>query len=441
MANNASLKDKAIDFIRQAVAEDNAANYQQAIDLYTTAISYLSSYVKYERNPMTKEVVNKKIEEYLNRAEELKRRIAGNVTAVLSSNATPGPNAPVLKQKGNDENVEKGDQDAQRIQEQISQVIISEKPNVLWDDVAGLESAKEALKEAVILPIEYPQFFTGERKAWSGFLLYGPPGTGKSFLAKAVATEAKSTFFSVSASTLLSKWMGESEKLVALLFTMAHEKAPSIIFIDEIDSLCGARGGAGEHETSRRIKNEILVRMQGVDSSKRENVLVMAATNLPYQLDQAIRRRFDRRIYIPLPESDARAKMFEKKIGETPHSLQKEDFVYLGQKTDGFTGSDIAVIVKDVLFQPIRKVQDATHFCTVSQADGSHGYMPCSPGTEGAFEATLRTLADAGYAKNVIPPLITCNDFERVLSRTRPTVSTSDLEIYEEYTKEFGEQG
>jgi vacuolar protein-sorting-associated protein 4 len=166
---------------------------------------------------------------------------------------------------------------------------LTEKPNVHWDDIAGLESAKEALKEAVILPMRFPHLFTGKRKPWRGILLYGPPGTGKSYLAKAVATEANATFFSISSSDLVSKWMGESERLVKQLFKMAREQKPSIIFIDEIDALCGTRG-EGESEASRRIKTEFLVQMNGVGTES-DGVLILGATNIPWQLDPAIRRR------------------------------------------------------------------------------------------------------------------------------------------------------
>ena len=193
----------------------------------------------------------------------------------------------------------------------LTSAILVDKPNIRWDDVAGLEVAKESLKEAVILPIKFPHLFTGKRTPWRGILLYGPPGTGKSYLAKAVATEAKSTFFSVSSSDLVSKWQGDSERYVSLpsflcywekhfihvrccrlvkqLFQMARESKPAIIFIDEVDSLAGTRN-EGESEGSRRIKTEFLVQMNGVGHDD-TGVLVLGATNIPWQLDPAIKRR------------------------------------------------------------------------------------------------------------------------------------------------------
>ncbi|KAF5835378.1 P-loop containing nucleoside triphosphate hydrolase protein [Dunaliella salina] len=316
----------------------------------------------------------------------------------------------------------------------LSSAILSEKPNVKWDDVAGLEGAKESLKEAVILPVKFPQFFTGKRKPWSGILLYGPPGTGKSYLAKAVATEAESTFFAISSQDLVSKWLGESEKLVSQLFALAREQAPSIIFIDEVDSLCSTRGDS-ESEAARRIKTQLMVEIQGVGSNN-AHVLVLAATNLPYNLDQAIRRRFDKRIYIPLPEDHARALMFKIHLGDTPHCLTEDDFQELGRHTEGFSGSDVSVLVKDVLMQPIRLLREATHF---KQVQGGM-YLPCAPSEPGAQELSLQYFADNNLADKVLPPPITMRDFNKVMLRARPTVGKADLEVFERFTSEFGEE-
>ena len=258
-----------------------------------------------------------------------------------------------------------------------------EKPNIQWNDVAGLENAKDSLKEAVILPIKFPHLFTGKRKPWKGILLFGPPGTGKSFLAKAVATEASnSTFFSVSSSNLVSKWLGESEKLVKNLFEMARQHKPSIIFIDEVDSLCSNRSD-NESESARRIKTEFLVQMEGKHfwynfsssynyfpflgvGNDNQGILVLGATNIPWVLDAAIRRRFEKRIYIPLPEEHARANIFKLNVGDTPHLLTEENFKELGKRTNGYSGADIALVVRDALMQPVRKVQTATHFKRVN---------------------------------------------------------------------------
>ncbi|XP_019246608.1 PREDICTED: protein SUPPRESSOR OF K(+) TRANSPORT GROWTH DEFECT 1-like isoform X2 [Nicotiana attenuata] len=241
---------------------------------------------------------------------------------------------------------------------------------------------------------------------------------------------------SVSSSDLVSKWMGESEKLVSNLFQMARESAPSIIFVDEIDSLCGQRGEGNESEASRRIKTELLVQMQGVGHND-DKVLVLAATNTPYALDQAIRRRFDKRIYIPLPDLKARQHMFKVHLGDTPHNLSESDFEDLARKTEGFSGSDISVCVKDVLFEPVRKTQDAMFFTQTSNGT----WVPCGPKQPGAVQTTMQELAAKGLASQIIPPPITKTDFDKVLARQRPTVSKSDLEVHDRFTKEFGEEG
>jgi len=286
----------------------------------------------------------------------------------------------------------------------------------------------------VILPIKFPHLFTGKRQPWKGILLYGPPGTGKSYLAKAVATEANSTFFSVSSSDLVSKWMGESERLVKQLFAMARENKPSIIFIDEVDALCGPRG-EGESEASRRIKTEMLVQMDGVGRDSK-GVLVLGATNIPWQLDAAIRRRFQRRVHISLPDLPARTKMFEISVGTTPCELTGADFRTLGELSEGYSGSDISIAVQDALMQPVRKIQMATHY-KKAMDNGVEKLTPCSPGDAGAMEMSW---TEVDSDKLLEPPLL-LKDFIKAVKGSRPTVSGEDIKRSEEWTAEFGSEG
>ena len=144
--------------------------------------------------------------------------------------------------------------------------IMSRGVNVSWSDIAGCENAKQLLMEAVVWPGLMPDVFKGIRRSYRGVLLYGPPGTGKTMRAKAVATGRRSTFFNIKVSSLMSKWLGESTKLMRLLFEMARYYKPSIIFIDEIDSLASQRGGDTEHESSRRLKSELLIQMEGLST-------------------------------------------------------------------------------------------------------------------------------------------------------------------------------
>ena len=263
-----------------------------------------------------------------------------------SSNTTQAASAWQERVKRIKKNLPKGvDEGAAK---QIFNEIVVQGDEVHWADVAGLEIAKKALKEAVVYPFLRPDLFMGLREPARGMLLFGPPGTGKTMLARAVATESKSTFFAISASSLTSKWLGESEKLVRALFSLAKALAPSIIFVDEIDSLLSSRGGSSEHETTRRIKTEFLIQWSDLqraaagskqtDKEKAEGdasrVLVLAATNMPWAIDEAARRRFVRRQYIPLPEAHVRGEQLKTLLGHQKHSLSKKDIEVLVELTD-----------------------------------------------------------------------------------------------------------
>ena len=234
------------------------------------------------------------------------------------------PKSPFLMARYPEDNGNGPDTD---LIEMVEREVVDMNPNVNFDDIAELESAKRALTEAVVLPLLMPDFFIGLRRPWKGVLLYGPPGTGKTLLAKALATQGKTTFFNVSPTTFASKWKGESEKLVRILFEMARFYAPSTIFIDEVDSV-GTKRRDGEGEASQKVLAELLVQMDGISESNSEEkieenkeikpkfVMVMGATNLPWDLDDALRRRFEKRIYISLPNQIGRKQMFDINLKE-----------------------------------------------------------------------------------------------------------------------------
>ncbi|XP_055384593.1 vacuolar protein sorting-associated protein 4 [Condylostylus longicornis] len=439
MASGTTLQ-KAIDLVTRATEEDKNKNYAEALRLYEHAVEYFLHAIKYEaQGDKAKDSIRAKCLQYLDRAEKLKEYLKKGKKKPVAE----GENSKEDKGKKSDSDSDDEDPEKKKLQAKLEGAIVIEKPKVKWSDVAGLEAAKEALKEAVILPIKFPHLFTGKRIPWKGILLFGPPGTGKSYLAKAVATEANnSTFFSVSSSDLMSKWLGESEKLVKNLFDLARQHKPSIIFIDEVDSMCSARSD-NENDSVRRIKTEFLVQMQGVGHDN-DGILVLGATNIPWVLDSAIRRRFEKRIYIPLPEQHARLIMFKIHLGNTAHTLSENDLKVLASKTDGYSGADISIVVRDALMEPVRKVQLATHFKRVSGPSPLDPSVicddlltPCSPGDPGATEMTWVEVP----GEKLYEPRVGMSDMLKSLSRTKPTVNDEDLTKLRKFTEDFGQEG
>lgn len=226
--------------------------------------------------------------------------------------------------------------------------------------------------------------------------------------------------------------MGESERLVRALFDLARKNKPAVIFIDEIDSLLSSRS-EGENEATRRIKTEFLVQMQGVGKED-EGILVLGATNIPWDLDPAVRRRFQKKIYIPLPDEEARYVMFKLNLGDTANNLTDDDFKDLSKMTEGYSGSDITTLTQDAIFEPVRRCQNAKFF---KKEDGKW-YVPCSPSDPAAFKMTLYDIPEPELLK---PPDVCRDDFVKALSKIKPTVSQQDLKKQEEFTQDFGQEG
>ncbi|XP_067005160.2 katanin p60 ATPase-containing subunit A-like 2 [Anabrus simplex] len=295
--------------------------------------------------------------------------------------------------------------------EAITKEICMTNPNIKWSDIMGLEGAKRLLKEAVVYPIKYPSLFSGILAPWKGLLLYGPPGTGKTLLAKAVATECKTTFFNISASSIVSKWRGDSEKLVRVLFDLARYQAPSTIFLDELDALASHRDGLGEHEGSRRLKAELLIQLDGLSQSN-DLVFLLATSNVPWELDAAVLRRFEKRILVDLPTLEARKEMFKHYL---PTTILKEpalhchlEYELLAELTDGYSGSDIKLVCKEAAMEAIRQAFIALE--TFDNRTRLHG-LELKP--------------------------ITTHNLQQALSRTKPSAAHL-VDRYQKWQTEFG---
>ncbi|KAG5306889.1 SPAST protein, partial [Acromyrmex insinuator] len=319
-------------------------------------------------------------------------RRPGTPTTSNSNRSTPTRKVPILK----------------GVDPKLAQVILDEilegGAPVQWEDIAGQETAKQALQEMVILPSLRPELFTGLRTPARGLLLFGPPGNGKTLLARAVATQCNATFFSISAASLTSKYVGEGEKLVRALFAIAREFQPSVIFIDEVDSLLSERKD-NEHEASRRLKTEFLVEFDGLPCNPEERVLVMAATNRPQELDEAALRRFTKRVYVTLPDSQTRIVLLRRLLAKHNDPLTLEELNEMAVLTEGYSGSDLTGLAKDAALGPIRELNP-----------------------DQVKELDLNSVRN-----------ITMQDFRDSLKRIRRSVSPASLAAYEKWNFEYGD--
>ncbi|XP_055525289.1 spastin isoform X6 [Wyeomyia smithii] len=325
-------------------------------------------------------------------------------------NTPPRSRTPLGTPLGNQNNQQQQQQiNVKGVEQKLVQIIMNEivegGAKVQWQDIAGQEVAKQALQEMVILPSVRPELFTGLRTPAKGLLLFGPPGNGKTLLARAVATECSATFFSISAATLTSKYVGDGEKLVRALFAVAREMQPSIIFIDEVDSLLSERS-SGEHEATRRLKTEFLVQFDGLPAnSETDKIIVMSATNRPQELDEAALRRFPKRVYVMLPDMDTRELLLRRLLEKQGSPLEDTELKQLAVLTDGYSGSDLTALAKDAAFEPIREL-------------------------------------NVEEVKNMDPTMlrsIRVSDFYNSLKRIRRSVAPSSLVAYEKWLQDFGD--
>ncbi|XP_020681833.1 spastin isoform X1 [Dendrobium catenatum] len=343
----------------------------------------------------------------------------GKASSIVSgTQKAPLQNSPSVKSggSGNKSDSSKGPQNIKdssggydaKLVEMINSAIVDKSPSVKWDDVAGLEKAKQTLLEMVILPTKRRDLFTGLRKPPRGLLLFGPPGNGKTMLAKAVASESEATFFNVSASSLTSKWGRlERQKNLSGLFSWLLFLSSRVLFLwmrlcFQIDSLLSSRL-ANENDSSRRLKSEFLVQFDGVTSNQSDLVIVIGATNKPQELDDAVLRRLVKRIYIPLPDQSVRRLLFKNKLKGQAFSLPNADLDRLVKDTEGYSGSDLQALCEEAAMMPIREL--------------------------GSKILTVQP--------NQVRPL-SYEDFKKAMAVIRPSLQKSRWEELEQWNMEFG---
>jgi SpoVK/Ycf46/Vps4 family AAA+-type ATPase len=378
----------------------DSKDYKNALDYYRRSLEILFKIKQSQTGPKQEQTVNV-IKNLLEKAEYCKSKLDMRQPSPRpngsSSKYTQAIGRGLVSNRFN--NASPRAQEKNPYEISIEQEIVDRSPRISWDSISGLSQAKEIIQEAVIKPMLYPKIYTGLRAPPKGILLFGPPGTGKTLLAKAVASQCNATFLNVSSASLTSKNYGDAEKLVRALFSVATKYQPSVIFIDEVDSILGARGD-GQHEASRRLETEFLVQMDGVGSNSEDRVLLIAATNRPQELDEAVRRRLTKRIYIPLPDAATRESLIRNLLNGNSNISNKE-IKKIVNSTDGFSGSDLAALCKEAALD------------------------------------SVRGLSDRQLNSGIVPPIVFQN-FSKAINVIRPSVPKSSLLMYERWNQEYG---
>lgn len=416
---------KATTLVSQAQVAEERGSPSEAHSLYLKALALFNTILLNKQCVYLSKTIAPYASECLAKAQELDQLMNGAGGGANGIANSPQQRSALLTGGSQQQNDERD----RMMQELMLTLIDPSQCTVSWDDIVGSEGVKKMLDEIIRLPRELPHLYTGNRKAARSVLLYGPPGTGKTLMGKAMAREAGVSFFSVSSAELISKYVGESEKYIKCLFEMVKANKPCILFLDEVESLCSKRE---ESNHSAKTVQQFLTQLDGItNSGSMDGVFVLACTNIPWALDEAMRRRLEHRIYLGLPSQRERAALLRHYVSKNEHSLTDTQFEELARWCDHFSSADIQQLCSTASMIPINEIPMATHFQLLDDGrlmvrEASHPQaMPMTYSQ--VVDKTMIAAQPVAYVHLV-----------QALEYTKSTVDVDKLGAYEKWTSQYG---
>lgn len=412
---------KATTLVQQAQSAEERDSLAEAHTLYVKALSLFNTILQNKQCVYLSKAIAPYASECLAKAQELDLLISSGEKqkkpALLNSTGSGGGGGPVNDEKD------------RMMQELVLTRIEPSQCTISWADIVGSEGIKRMLDEIIRLPRELPHLYTGNRKMARSVLLYGPPGTGKTLMGKAMAREAGVDFFSVSSAELISKYVGESEKYIKCLFEMVKACKPCILFLDEVDALCSKRE-EGNH--SAKTVQQFLTQLDGItNGGSMDGVFILACTNLPWALDEAMRRRLEHRIYLGLPSLVEREALLRHYVSKNEHAVTETEFRELAGWCEHFSSADIQQLCASAAMIPLKEIPTATHF----ELMGDGKLMVREKAHSMALPMLYHQVVDKTL---IIAQPVTYVHLLEALEYTKSTVDVHKLEEYEVWTRQYG---
>jgi vacuolar protein-sorting-associated protein 4 len=429
-----NILEKASVFIKKAVEAENAGRLSEALDNYTRGLKHYEAVMRLKDNDHIKKAIAGHVTLYCESAEAIKQRLASNDAGKQDlpnpTNNGGGGGGTSLSLLHSDNQQQENDERRQMQDHLALTKMDGSECKVSWDDIVGLEHVKSLLQQTLILPIEIPQVFVGNCRPIKSILLYGPPGTGKTFLAKAMATNAGRNFYPVTSADLISKYVGDSEKQIKVLFETLKVNRPCILFMDELEALCCKR----EEVTHTKTVQQFLIQLDGITTGgSTDGIFFMGCTNVPWSLDIGMRRRLERRIYIPLPTEEERKEMIQFYLSKNANIITEAQFKDLASRTPYFSCSDIKTLAETACMKPTGMILNAEAFEVVNKT-----HLRPYDGPLPMKNVHLCPYAEVADKSKIMVPEVTYKHVLSALKEIKCTISEEELHQYEEWTQQFG---